>query len=167
MDNQQLTTISLRGHGHTQAHARTQPSNINVLIACEESQAECKAFRDLGYNAFSCDIQPCRKGANTAWHIQADVTPYLQGKLDFTTSDASSRHVSQWHLIIAHPPCTYLCKVGAVHMVQNGIINFDRYRKMMHARDFFFQYLDAQANFVAVENPLPMERAKIADNEVH
>lgn len=48
---------------------------LYVLIACEESQAECFAFRELGHIAYSCDIQPCRKGGNPYWHIQGDVTP--------------------------------------------------------------------------------------------
>ena len=48
---------------------------LNVLIACEESQAECMAFRNLGHNAFSCDLQPCRKGGQPEWHIKDDVRP--------------------------------------------------------------------------------------------
>lgn len=89
---------------------------LNILIACEESQAECSAFRELGHNAFSCDIQPCKKKGNPDWHILGDVTPLLGGLTKFTTQSGCTVEVSRWDLIIAHPPCTYLCKMGSVHM---------------------------------------------------
>ena len=44
---------------------------MNVLVACEESQRVCNAFRERGHNAFSCDIQPC-SGGHPEWHIQGD-----------------------------------------------------------------------------------------------
>lgn len=88
---------------------------LNILIACEESQAELMAFHELGCNAYSCDILPCRKGGLPQYHIKADVSPYLQGKTTFITMDGKKHHVSFWHMIIAHPPCTYLCKVGSMH----------------------------------------------------
>ena len=47
------------------------PKDINILIACEESQAICKEFRKLGYNAFSCDLKPC-SGGYPKWHIMSD-----------------------------------------------------------------------------------------------
>ena len=132
---------------------------LNVLIACEESQAECLAFRKLGHNAFSCDIQPCRY--NAAYHIQNDATPYLHGETSFTTQDGAKHHVPGWDLIIAHPPCTYLCKVSAFHMVINGQLQVERFNKMLLARTFFYECLNAKANYVAVENPIPMARAKL------
>lgn len=135
--------------------------HLNVLIACEESQAECSAFRKLGHNAFSCDIQKCRRGGNPEWHIKGDVTPFLQGTTQFRTMDGRHHHLSRWHLIIAHPPCTYLCKVSSVQLVKGGVIDPDRFDKMMQAREFFFRCLQANAPFVAVENPLPMARANL------
>lgn len=140
---------------------------LNVLIACEESQAECLAFRELGHNAYSCDIQKCKKTGNPDWHICSDVTPYLHGETSFVTQSGKVCTVSHWDLIIAHPPCTYLCKVSSVHlykdpdiwMIINGDwkhINLDRYKKMKQAREFFFECLNANAPFVAVENPIPM-----------
>lgn len=143
---------------HTRPHTRT---HLYVLIACEESQAECKAFRELGHIAYSCDIQPCRPTGNPSWHIQGDVTPYLQGVTQFTTQDGTLQNVPHFDLIIAHPPCTYLCKVSSVHMVINGIVQEERYQKMLAARDFFFTCLNAKAPYVAVENPLPMKRAQL------
>lgn len=134
---------------------------LNVLIACEESQAECKAFRDLGHRAFSCDIQKCRPTGNPAWHICGDVTSLLDGRAHFQTQDGKLHQVEHWHLIIAHPPCTYLCKVSSVYMRPHGILVPVRYEKMKSARDFFFRCLHARAEFVAVENPLPMALAQL------
>lgn len=145
---------------------------LYVLIACEESQAECKAFRSLGHIAFSCDIQKCICSGNPDWHILDDVTPYLQGKTSFVTQSGNNYFLPRWDLIIAHPPCTYLTKVGAMHLYKdpdfylrfNGkeiFINWDRYMKMELAREFFFKCLNAQAEFVAVENPCPMALAQL------
>lgn len=133
--------------------------HLNVLIACEESQVECRAFRDLGHKAYSCDIQKCRKSGHPEWHIRGDVTPYLEGRTQFWTQDGKHHHISRWHLIIAHPPCTYLCKVSSVQLMHNGKMDPERYQKMLLAKDFFFRCLNACAPHVAVENPLPMARA--------
>lgn len=143
---------------------------LNVLIACEESQAECKAFRELGHNAYSCDIQPCKPSGVPTWHINHDVTPYLAGETTFTTQDGVQLNVDHWDLMICHPPCTYLCKVGSpwlhkeptIPITVNGVrlkLNEERYRKMLKAREFFFACLNAKAPYVAVENPLPMKLA--------
>lgn len=135
--------------------------SINVLIACEESQVECKAFRDAGFNAFSCDVQHPHKRANISWHIIGDVTPLLQGQTTFRTMDNKTHRLEKWHLIIAHPPCTYLCKVGSVQLIKDGQVNQDRLAKMMQAREFFMICYDAVADYVVVENPLPMARANL------
>lgn len=136
-----------------------KPSQINVLIACEESQAECIAFRALGFNAYSCDIQKARY--NPKYHIMGDVTPYLDGRTWFKTQDGHRHRLSKWHLIVAHPPCTYLCKVSSVQLIKNGVIDEERLYQMEIARDFFYNCLRAQADYVAVENPLPMKRADL------
>lgn len=51
---------------------------MQILIACEESQAVCKAFRELGHEAYSCDIQPC-SGGHPEWHIQGDALKSIPG----------------------------------------------------------------------------------------
>lgn len=134
---------------------------LNVLIACEESQAECIAWRELGHRAFSCDIQPCGRNNHPEWHIWGDVRPLLKGRSHFQTMDGKLHNLAKWDLIIAHPPCTYLCKVSSVHMVKNGVLQTERYQKMLEAREFFFECLSAQAEYVAVENPIPMARARL------
>lgn len=136
-------------------------TKLNVLIACEESQAECIAWRELGHRAFSCDIQPCRRNGHPEWHILGDVTPFLNGRCHFQTMDGKLHRLDKWDLVIAHPPCTYLCKVSSVWMVVDGVIQPERYQKMLEGREFFFRCLSAQAEYVAVENPLPMARARL------
>ena len=137
-----------------------KPSQINILIACEESQRECIAFRERGFNAYSCDIQKC-SGKHPEWHILGDVKPFLDGLSTFKTQDGKRHHLRKWHCIVAHPPCTYLCKVGSVWMYKHGQIDKQRYEKMLLARKFFFQSLEAKAQFVAVENPRPMAMAQL------
>lgn len=140
-------------------HENMRIKDINILIACEESQAETIAFRAQGFNAYSCDIKPCRKGTPPQYHIIGDVTPYLDGISSFITQDGKRHRLSRWHFILAHPPCTYICKLSSVHMVIKGEINTARYAKMQDAVRFFNRCLSAKADFVAVENPLPMRRA--------
>lgn len=134
---------------------------LRVLIACEESQAECQAWRQLGHYAFSCDLQPCKRDGHPEWHIWGDVSGLLQGRAHFQTMDGKRHSLKKWDLIIAHPPCTYLCKVSSVWMIQHGKLCKERYEKMLLAREFFMKCLNARAKYVAVENPLPMARAKL------
>lgn len=54
---------------------------MKILIACEESQAVCKAFRERGHEAYSCDIIEC-SGGHPEWHIQSDVLPLLHREDD-------------------------------------------------------------------------------------
>lgn len=133
----------------------------------------CKVFRDLGYNAFSCDIQPCIKSGNPSWHIKADVTPLLSGrKSRFYTQDGKRHQIKHWHLIIAHPPCTYICRVSSIHMKANVNwtvkfqgeivgVNKERYFKMRRAVNFFHLCLKAKCDYLAVENPIPMRLAQL------
>lgn len=147
---------------HAHAHTRTQ---LFVLVACEESQEETKAFRMRGHIAFSCDIQKVKAPRKPEWHIHGDCLPLLSGQTTFTTQDGQIHSVPQWDLIIAHPPCTYICCVSAIHLIQNvdgyPSMNIKRYHKMQQAVYFFNKCLQANAAFVAVENPLPMKIAKL------
>lgn len=162
-----------RGRAHTHTHTCDNSQiMLNLIVACEESQIVCKAFRNLGHNAYSCDLQKCGRNANPAWHIQGDCMPYLEGKTSFQTQDGCRHDVGEWHLIIAHPPCTYLSKVGAVHMFKDGTYYIDDgdglklvvrswYELLLEARSFFLRCLRAKAKYVAVENPIPMKLARL------
>ena len=116
---------------------------MSVLIACEESQSTCIAFRRLGIEAFSCDIQKC-SGGHPEWHIQDDVSRILY---------------NDWDLVIAHPPCTYLSRAGLVNYFdkKSQTLNIDRYFNMINARDFFFEFYNygKSGHRICIENPFP------------
>ena len=134
---------------------------MNVLIACEESQRVCMAFRERGHNAFSCDILDC-SGGHPEWHIQMDVTMILGGDCSFCTNDGKIHHLfGPWDLIIAHPPCTYLTVAGAVRMFNHNhtIKDPERFKKMLLAKDFFMMFWNCNCEKVGIENPLPMKIA--------
>lgn len=132
-------------------------SKINVLVACEESQRVCTAFRERGFNAYSCDIQPC-SGGHPEWHVQGDVIPLLNGCCDFVTMDGEPHIISaRWDLIIAHPPCTYLSTVTTRHLslrVNSAEKVVARMWAVAMAAVFFMQCVLAPATHVAVENPM-------------
>jgi len=130
---------------------------MNVLVACEESQEVCKAFRAKGHRAFSCDIQEC-SGGHPEWHIMGDVLPLLNGDCTFQTADTHTHTQSgRWDLIIAFPPCTYMTNAGAVRMRVKGEIQKDRLEKAMQAREFFLKFYNADCQRIAIENPTPMK----------
>ena len=138
---------------------------MKVLLACEESQSECIAFRSVGCEAYSCDIQDC-SGGHPEWHIKGDVLPLLNGNCEFTTVDGTHHNIEgKWDLIIAHPPCTYLSNAGACRMykVINGerYINAKRYENMLKAREFFISILQADCDKIAIENPTPLRIANL------
>ena len=110
-----------------------------ILIACEESQEVCKAFRKLGHEAFSCDILPC-SGGHPEWHIQGDVLKQLD---------------KGWDLMIAHPPCTFLSRAGTRWLFPKGKLNEERYKKGIKAKKFFMRLLNANIPMIAIENPVP------------
>lgn len=112
---------------------------MRVLVACEESQRVCSEFRRLGHEAYSCDIEPC-SGGHPEWHFQQDVTQLLKEK---------------WDLIIAHPPCTYLSNAGARHLYPNGVLNEERLKKGLAAKEFFMLFYNADCPKVVIENPTP------------
>jgi hypothetical protein len=106
----------------------------NILVACEYSATVRDAFRRQGHNAFSCDVLPT--DGDPEFHIQGD-----------------AREVSlsrQWHMVIAHPPCTYLAVSGVRWLhTQEG-----RWEKMKEGAEFFRFFLDLDVPYVAVENPV-------------
>ena len=126
---------------------------LKVLVACEESQRVCKAFRDLGHEAYSCDIQE-PSGGRTDRHIHGDVLKVLHGG-EFSTMDGVKHSVDYWDLIIAHPPCTHLSNAGARHLYKGHKLNEERYAKGIKAKEFFMEFLNADCEHIAVENPIP------------
>lgn len=131
---------------------------MKVLVACEESQRVCIAFRELGHEAYSCDIQEC-SGGHPEWHILSDCLPLLNGYCSFTTSDGKVHTISnKWDLIIAHPPCTYMSKAGARFMyLTAGNINQERLKKALEAKEFFNKFINANCDKICIENPTPLK----------
>jgi hypothetical protein len=131
---------------------------VNVLIACEESQEVCKAFRARGHNAFSCDIQEC-SGGHPEWHIRGDVLTVINGDCDFTTISEveglygakriTNHYVEKWDLISAHPPCTDLAVSGARWFPEK-----QKDMRQQKAVAFFMQMICANCDRIAVENPI-------------
>lgn len=111
---------------------------MRILVACEESQTVCKAFRAKGHEAFSCDILPC-SGGKPEWHLQGDVLEHLD---------------KGWDMMIAHPPCTYLSNAGACHLFPKGELNQERYKLGLEAKEFFYKLLNAPIQRICVENPI-------------
>ena len=114
-------------------------SKMKVLIACEESQEVCKAFRRLRHEAYSCDILSC-SGGYPKWHIQDDVLKHLN---------------EGWDLMIAHPPCTYISNAGARHLYPKKVLNLQRKAKGDIATLFFMRLYNCDIPKICVENPIP------------
>jgi len=113
---------------------------VRVLVACEESQVVTKAFRAEGHEAYSCDIQDC-SGGHPEWHIKGDALDQLD---------------KGWDLMIAHPPCTYLCNSGVVWLHRDKA----RWDKMRDGAEFFKKLLNADIKKICVENPIMHKYAK-------
>ena len=120
---------------------------MKVLIACEESQRVCIAFRERGHEAYSCDILEC-SGGHPEWHIQGDVLKVLSGG-QFKTTDGMSHYVLDWDMVIAFPPCTHLAVSGAAW--------FEKKRTDGRQRagiEFFGKFLELECEKVVIENPV-------------
>ena len=109
-----------------------EPHEINILVACEESQAVCIAFRELGFNAFSCDRLPC-SGGHPEWHIQDDAIEAINSR--------------KWDAVIAFPPCTDLAVSGARHF-ERKIADGSQQRSI----EFFMKF--TKCEIFAIENPI-------------
>jgi len=130
---------------------------MKVIVACEESQTVCKAFRERGHEAYSCDVQ-LPSGCHPEWHILGDATEALRGGC-VQTMDMTLHEVGRWDLAICHPPCTYLSNAGAARLFRiidgESYIYRKRFEKGLDAKDFFMEMFNANAERIAVENPVP------------
>ena len=116
---------------------------MRVLVACEESQAVCIAFRERGYEAYSCDLLPC-SGGHPEWHIQDDAVSIMLG--------------GDWDLVIAHPPCTRLANSGVRWLSERNL-----WDELKNARQFFMNsiWYGRVGNTIAIENPIPHKYANL------
>lgn len=139
---------------------------MKVLVACEESQEVCKAFRAQGHEAYSCDIQEC-SGGHPEWHIKGDVLGLLNpgyyswdipnyggikivhGIDQFFTADGSKHQIQKWDMIIAFPPCTDLAVSGARWFPQKRADG-----RQQRSIEFFLRFVTADCKKIAIENPI-------------
>jgi hypothetical protein len=105
---------------------------MRILVACEESQAVTMAFRELGHEAWSCDLMPC-SGGHPEWHIQGDVLKFLSRR---------------WDIVIAFPPCTDLAVSGARYFAQKRADG-----RQEASKRFFMSFTELNCPW-AIENPI-------------
>lgn len=113
---------------------------MKILIACEESQVLCKAFRALGHEAYSCDIKPC-SGGRPEWHLQCDVLTVLD---------------RDWDLMIAHPECTRLTNAGVrwLKVPPKGKTLDQMWDDLKRGAEFYLKLRDANIPKKGLENPV-------------
>lgn len=146
----------MNGKIHTENHhtpdlrvdeVNAQP--LRVLVACEESQAVCIEFRKRGFEAFSCDTQPC-SGGHPEWHYQDSIWHVL-GK-------PGTQYPLHWDLIIGHPPCTRLSNSGVLRLYKDGKkengIDPKMWQDMEDGAIFFRSLLYSNCDHIAIENPV-------------
>jgi hypothetical protein len=111
-----------------------------VLIACEESQTVCKAFRALGHEAYSNDLQNC-SGGHPEWHLNMDCFEAI--------------YLKKWDLMIAHPPCAYLSNagIGWFNEVKYGEKALERKRLRDEALIFVTRLYNSHIPRICIENP--------------
>ena len=114
---------------------------FKVLIACEVSQIICSEFRNLGVEAYSCDLLPT-SGLYPQWHILGDAV--------------REAYSGQYSFMIAHPPCQYLSNAGNRYLNSKiyGSQAFDRHYRRFLAASFFMQLYNAPIQHIAIENPV-------------
>lgn len=128
---------------------------MKVLVACEESQRVCIAFRERGHEAYSCDLQEC-SGGHLEWHIWGDAIEALEGGW-IKTMDMQFHEIGKWDLVIAHPPCTYLTNVATRHFslkMTNPEKVVKRWENRALAVAFFMRFALADCPKIALENPI-------------
>ena len=117
---------------------------MRILVGCEESQEVTKALRELGFEAFSCDLQEC-SGGKPEWHLQMDVFEAI--KLG-------------WDMAIFFPTCTYLT-ISANKWYKDQpprksgtLVGQERRAARIEAIDFFMRLYNCEIPKVAIENPI-------------
>jgi len=108
---------------------------MKVLIACEESQVVCKAFREIGHEAYSNDLIDC-SGGHPEWHLKMDCFKAIE--------------LIKPDLIIAHPPCTYFANAG-LHYLKN---NPDRRHKLTDSFEMVRRIWESSVDRICIENPV-------------
>lgn len=113
---------------------------MKILVACEESQVVTSELRELGHDAWSCDIEPCG-GKYPERHIKRNAV--------------AEAYSGSWDMMIAHPPCTYLTVTGNKWMKPEFKDRFpNRQQQRKDAIEFFLKLFNAPIKKIAIENPV-------------
>ena len=148
----------------------SEGDKVKVLVACEFSQVVCKAFRDKGHEAYSCDILPTE--GNPEWHIQDDVRNHLKGlkcsvcngkgelwrpfeKLIIPCYGCNGKGFKEWDMLIAHDPCTYQCNSGVRWLWEIP----GRWSLLEESCELTKLILNANIPKISRENPIPHKYA--------
>lgn len=139
--------------------------DINILVACEESQRVCCEFRKLGFNAFSCDLLPC-SGGHPEWHFNCDVFEIIKNKGGILQNGEEVYIKGNWDLMVAHPPCTFLAVSGARWFYHPEDKDLPIEQRRPHPRfpnrrkdqedgkNFFLALSEVDIPHIAIENPI-------------
>ncbi len=139
-----------------------KPSDIEITVACEESQAVTIAFRQLGFIATSCDLQPC-SGGHPEWHVQDDIRNYMAKK--------------KAAAVVAHPTCTEMANSGVRWFASTDprdgyewsekygvylIADPAKWQRLEEGCEFFNYFVDygKAGNNIMIENPIHHRYAK-------
>ena len=153
---------------------------MNVLIACEESQTVCRAFRKSGINAYSCDILPS-SGGHPEWHFDCDIFKIIEDKGGILENGEVLHIDGNWDLMVAHPPCTYLSVSGARWYYHPDDKHLPTHERRPHPRfpnrrkhqedalEFFIKLFESDIEKIAIENPVGIvsTRYQKPDQTVH
>lgn len=118
---------------------------MKVLIGCEESQEVCKAFREKGHEAYSCDLQDC-SGGHPEWHLKMDVFEAIG--------------IINPDLAIFHPPCTFLSRAGQAHKARSKEIREYREKEAGIAIEFMNRLWNTPIKKICIENPVGLANTR-------
>lgn len=112
---------------------------MKVLVACEYSGTVRSAFRKLGHDAWSCDLLPADD--NSPYHYHGDVLSIID---------------KGWDVMIAHPPCTWLCQAMRTNAARKDrpkiTAQFEEQRRL--GFEFVMKLWEAPISHIAIENPI-------------
>ncbi len=109
---------------------------MKVLIACEFSGIVREAFRAKGHDAWSCDFLDTEIPGQ---HFKGNILEYLHKEYE-------------WDLMIAHPPCKYICNGGNNWLNRRPDLAWRENRGKW--AEFFMKLINAPIARIAVENPI-------------
>jgi hypothetical protein len=143
---------------------------LNILVACEESQAVTRELRNLGHNAYSCDLLEC-SGGEIQWHFKMNVFDVIENNGGMLQNGLIAI-VDKWDIMIAHPPCTYLAVSGArwFYHPDDKYLPIEnrrphpkfpnRAKDRQEAVDFFIALANVPIEKIVIENPVGIISSK-------